>query len=186
MSRRSARRHGVTLVEMVVVVALLAVAASIVMPKADAVSPAIVDAASGQVADAMRFARREAIRTGAYHVVKLDMSAQTLRVYRLTTSGAVAEDTSKPVLNPVSHRTYSMVFSSNPSSDATIVSAVFSYQSGVAASYASFGPDGSPADISGSLARTIYPLQADGKVTLRRGGAQRTVTVAAGSGRVTF
>jgi prepilin-type N-terminal cleavage/methylation domain-containing protein len=188
VSRPSTRRQGVTLAEMLVVVALLAIAATIVIPKADAISPAAVDAAAGQVADALRFARREAIRTGAYHVVKLDTTAQTLRVYRLTTSGAIAEDTGTPVLHPVDMRTYNIGFSNDPAASTTIVSAVFRYQSGATTTYAAFGPDGAPADAHGWWTLKLYvtdPLQTDGVVTLNRGGVVKTVTVAASTGRVT-
>jgi Tfp pilus assembly protein FimT len=173
---------------MVVVVAVLAVAAAIVIPKADVASPAIVDAAASRVANALRFARREAMRTGAYHVVLLDTAAQTLRVYRLTTSGAVAEDTSTPVLHPVDMRTYNIGFANDPAGSATIVSAIFKYQSGATTAYAAFGPDGAPADAHGLWTPTLFvadPLQTDGVVTLNRGGVVKTVTVAASTGRVT-
>jgi prepilin-type N-terminal cleavage/methylation domain-containing protein len=188
VNRRSARQHGVTLVEMVLVVAVLAVAAALAIPKADVVGPAAVNVAAVQVANALRFARREAIRTGAYHVVKLDTAAQTLRVYRLTTSGVVAEDSARPVVHPVDMRTYNLAFSNDPASGATIASAVFKYQSGLTATYATFGPDGAPADIRGTWFLKLFvidPLQQDGVVTLRRGSAVRTVTVAAATGRVT-
>jgi Tfp pilus assembly protein FimT len=173
---------------MVVVVAVLAIAAAIVIPKADVVSPAVVDAAASRVANALRFARREAMRTGAYHVVLLDTAAQTLRVYRLTTSGAIAEDTANPVLHPVDKRTYNIGFANDPAGSATIASAVFKYQSGLTTNYATFGPDGAPSDIRGTWFLKVFvtdPLQADGVVTLSRGGVVKTVTVAAATGRVT-
>lgn len=188
MNRRPACQHGVTLVEMVLVVAILAIAAALLIPKADVVGPATVNGAAGQVADAMRFARREAMRTGVYHVVMFDTAAQTLRVYRLTTSGVVAEDTTQPVVYPVDMRTYNIAFSNDPASGTTIASAVFKYQSGLTTTYATFGPDGAPADIRGTWFLKLFvndPLQSDGVVTLRRGGAERTVTVAAATGRVT-
>lgn len=188
MNRRSPRQLGVTLVEMVLVVAVLAIAAALAMPQADAIGPAAVNAAAGQVARAMRFARREAIRTGAYHVVMLDTNAQTLRVYRLTTSGAITEDTGKPVMHPVDMRAYNVTFSNDPISNTTLVSAVFKYQSGQTTSYATFGPDGAPVDVRGWWGWGLYvtdPLKDNGVVTLRRGGFQQTVTVAPITGRVT-
>ena len=185
MSRPGAWQAGVSLAEMLVVVAVLAVAATIAVPSADVVSPAVADAAASQVAEAMRFARREALRTRTYHVVRLDPAAQTLRVYRLRTSGPVAEDTANPVKHPVDRRTYLINFSKDPAA-ATIVGAVFRYQNGATTNYASFGPDGAPADIHGWLLKDVDPLKNEGVVTIRRGNAERTVRLAPVTGRVTL
>jgi Tfp pilus assembly protein FimT len=168
---------------MTIVVAILAIAAAIAIPQASTVSPAKVDATAGEIASAMRFAQREAQRTQVWHVVKFDTATQSLRVYRLTTAGIVGEDTSKPVLHPVSKINYQVALSS---AGASITGAVFKYQNGATTNYASFGPDGSPADIHGWLLKDIDPLQGDGTVTVRHGNVQRVVKVAAVTGRVTF
>jgi Tfp pilus assembly protein FimT len=186
VNRPAVRGLGLTLAEMVLVVAVLAVATVVALPTADTISPALADAAASQVADALRFAQREALRTGIYHVVTFDTAAQTLRVYRLTTSGAIAEDTGTKVVHPVDRREYRLVFSNDPAGAATLVSAVFKYTSGATTAYASFGPDGTPAWVLDWTSKGVDPLKSDGTVTLRHGSAERTIQVAAVTGRVSF
>lgn len=178
------RHQGLTLAEMMIVVAVLAIAASIAIPRADVISPAIADAAAGEIASALRFAQREAGRTGVYHAVNIDPATRELRVYRLTTSGV--EDTSKKVVHPVDKREYKITLSNNPATNTTITSAVFKYQNGSTTNYASFGPDGSPAYATSAQAKDIKPLQADGAITIRHGSVERVVKVAPVTGRVTF
>jgi len=92
------------------VVAVLGIAMAVAIPPADVISPAVADAASGEVAQALRFARREAMRTRAYHAVSFEPALSTLRVYRLSTTGPGAEDTGHPVLHPVDRRVYGVDF----------------------------------------------------------------------------
>jgi Tfp pilus assembly protein FimT len=182
--RPASRQAGTTLAEMTVVVAVLAVAAAIAVPAADPAGPPRVDAVAGEVAQALRFAQREALRTKVWHVVRIDPPAQ-LRVYRLNTSGAIAEDTSRPVLHPLDKLAYQVSFAGGSAAGAQIASAVFRYQQGAIRNYASFGPDGSPADIHGWLLTDIDPLS-DGAVTVRYGNVERIVRLAPVTGRVTL
>ena len=192
MLRPAQRQTGVTLAEMVVVVAIVAIMAAIVLPKADPVSPAVADAAAGEVARALRFAQREARRTGSYYRVELSPTAQTLRVYRLTGSNPPREDSASITLHPVDKQRYDMNFSANPNSRTQLVSSVFRYENGATTAYVSFAPDGSPVDTPKNLIlnffgiKDIDPLAEDGKVILRHGNAERVVRVAPLTGRVTF
>lgn len=181
--RPDARQAGVTLVEMVIVVAVLAVAASLAIPKADSISPAVADAAAGEVARALRFAQREAIRNDKYYRVEFNTATQKLRVYPMMTWGVVMEDWGTTVRHPVNKNTYEVNFSANPTMRSTIVSAVFKYD-GTTRSYASFGPDGTPADIHGWAAKDVDPLGENGTITIRHGNAERVVSVAPVTGRV--
>jgi prepilin-type N-terminal cleavage/methylation domain-containing protein len=182
--RPARRRAGLTLAEMTLVVAVLGVAAAIALPNANPVSAPAADAAAGEIASALRFAQREAVRTGIYHAVSVDPATRVLRVYRLTSSGD--EDKSTQVMHPVDKREYSITLSNNPATNTTVVSAVFKYQNGGTTNYASFGPDGSPAYATSAQAKDIKPLQADGAITIRHGSVERVVKVAPVTGRVTF
>jgi prepilin-type N-terminal cleavage/methylation domain-containing protein len=185
MTARHARQCGVTLAELLLVVALLGLAASLAVPRAAPASVANADAAAGAVAHAFRFAQREAVRTGAWHRVSIDTGAQVLRVSRLELSGAVGEDTGHPVLHPVDKREYRIAFGDGVLR-AGVTGALFQYNSGASASYLSFGPDGAPADITGYWIKTIDALKNDGQVTVRHGAVERVVKIEAVTGRVTF
>lgn len=182
---RARRQAGVTLLELLLVVALVALAASLAVPRASPASVSGADAVAGAVAHALRFAQREAMRTGAWHTTSIDTTTQVLRVYRLDISGAVTEDTSHPVTNPVDKGTYRMALGGG-ALRAGVASAVFQYNSGTTLGSVSFGPDGAPANITGSTTKTIDPLKNDGQVTVRNGAASRVVKVDAVTGRVTF
>ncbi|QOY94530.1 hypothetical protein IM543_00970 [Massilia sp. UMI-21] len=162
---------------------MLAIALSVAIPRADVISPAVADAAATEVAQALRFARGEAMRTRAWHVVRFDTAGDTLRVYRLT-SGIAAEDTAQPVMHPIDHRPYRVVLGATASSHARIVSAIFDYDKNLITAYATFGPDGSPADIHGKQAKDAKALRKDGLVTLRHGAVERSVRLAPVTGRV--
>lgn len=190
MLRPALRQTGVTLAEMVIVIAVLAIAATIAIPKADPLGTAAADAMADEVARALRFAQREAIRTGTNQHVNVDPVTQVLRIYQPNSSTGI------PTMHPVDKRDYQIRFAENAMPRATIVSAVFRYEGGPILTVASFGPDGSPsyADTSksGQLwtllsgAQDIDPLKEDGLVTIRYGNIERVVRVAPVTGRVSF
>ena len=182
MLRRPDRRPaGVSLAEMLVVVAILSVAVALVIPQASSTAPQVVDAAAAEVARAVRFAQREALRTGSFQLVSIDPATQKLRVYTPNASGGAT------TLHPVDKRDYEISFGKSGAPGATIVSAVFEYDKGATTNYISFTPDGSPGDMHQFLVTTdIDPLKEDGIVTLRYGNAQRVIRVAPVTGRVTF
>jgi Tfp pilus assembly protein FimT len=188
---RSTRLAGATLVEMVLTVAILAIAAAIAVPRSAPVSAAAVDGMAGAIANALRFGQQEAIRTGRYYIVQIDPAANTLSVSRLTGSGAIATDTAFTVLHPVDRREFVVNLANNSFSGAAIVGSVFQYAGGPTTTYASFGPDGAPAYISGSwnnngVPTNLDPLQGDGVVTIRHGQAERQIRLNPVTGRVTY
>jgi Tfp pilus assembly protein FimT len=176
---------------MLVVIAVIGVTAAIAIPQAAPLAPGVADAVASEIAQAIRFAQREAIRTGRYQQVSVDPATQSLRVYEQNTStGATAT-------HPVDKRPYQISFAGNAMPRATIVSAVFKYEGGPTTNFISFGPDGAPSyvdpnKLSQVLSQLLFggkdvdPLKEDGKVTLRYGNAERVVRVAPVTGRVTF
>jgi Tfp pilus assembly protein FimT len=185
------RQTGTTLAEMVVVVAILALAAAIAIPKADPQTAFAADAAAAEVVRAVRFAQREAIRTGTWQQVSADPVKQELRVYQADNSTGIT------ATHPVDKREYKISFSGNAMQRATIVSAVFQYDGGPTTSFASFGPDGAPSytdpsKIAQALSQLltggpdIDPLKTEGRITLRYANQERVVRVAPATGRVTF
>jgi prepilin-type N-terminal cleavage/methylation domain-containing protein len=176
------RRAGVTLVEMLVVMVLLALVVSIGVPRSDMVDGPRLDAAADEIRRACRFAQGAALRTGAWYAVSIDAGTQVVRVYQL--NAQYVEDTSVTVLYPVDGMPYQLTFGARPLRP-TIVSAVFTYKNGnMTLNSVAFGPDGVPGaglDKNGKLIELK-----SGVVTLRHGAALRQVTIDSATGRATF
>jgi Tfp pilus assembly protein FimT len=174
---------------MVIVIAIISVAAVIAIPQASSLSPAAAEAAAAEVARAVRFTQREAIRTGTYQTVSINPATQVLRVYHPTTGTTT--------LHPVDKRDYRISFAGNAMPRARIVSAIFTYEDKAVTSHVTFGPDGAPVDpASGPVVVVLLgqllggaeasPLKEEGKITIRHGNVERVVRVAPRTGRVTF
>jgi len=176
------QRAGVTLVEMVVVLALVALVVAIGVPRADAVDTPRLDAASSEIREACRFAQAAALRGGAWYAVGFDTANQVVRVYRLNAS--YVEDTNVTVMHPVDKRAYRIAFGAG-ALGAVIASAVFQYQNSTTTSILAYGPDGMPAAGLDGGGNAIL-LKNNGLVTLRHGRLARQVTIDAAIGKVTF
>ncbi len=78
--------HGVTLIELLIVISLLAVIAAVAIPNYSSDDTTQLEIAAANVVGAIRFAQSEAIRTGESYGIVADMASQSLRVYRVDTS----------------------------------------------------------------------------------------------------
>ena len=184
LRRRSSRQAGVTLAEMLVVVAILALTASIAIPNASPLAAVSTDAATAEITRAIGFAQREAIRTGAWHTVKIDTAAQTLRVYRLTATGL--EDTTMPVLHPIDQRPYNLAFNTGAGPARAAITLVdFDYQGAGNTNLTtlSFDPDGTPGLLSTTKNNEIKALTG-GQVSIKSGASQRNLSFDIVTGRI--
>jgi len=184
---------GFTLAEMAAVVAIVAVAAAIAIPKSDPQTALAADAAAGEIARAVRFAQREAVRTGIYHTISIDPASQVLRIQRPAPSGSG----SITVAHPVDKRDYQINFADDGMPRARIVSSLFRYQSNALTNGALFGPDGAPVDVAPAKllglpigivlgTKEISQLKEDARITVRYGNVERVVRVAPVTGRVSL
>jgi len=110
---RHSATGGYTLLEMLVVVTILAVAAAIVVPADSPTRHETLELAASQVADALRFARDEAKRTSVIHGVAADVSIGQVRVFRLDE----APTPNLPVFDvyqPVSKQIYAIQLGDSP------------------------------------------------------------------------
>jgi prepilin-type N-terminal cleavage/methylation domain-containing protein len=177
------RRAGVTLIEMLVVLVLIALVVSVSVPRGDVADGARADAAAAEIRQACRFAQGAALRTGAWYAVSFDATAQVVRVYQL--NAQYVEDTSVTVMHPVDLAPYRLAFGV-AQLRATLVSAVFTYKSGnTTTNTVAFGPDGMPA-LGLAQNGKANVLKDNGVVTLRDGRVVRQVTIDAVTGRATF
>ena len=116
---RARQENGYTLLEMMIVVALLAMIAAIAVPSVTPDQHQKIGLAASAVADAFRFARVESRRTGIIHGVSTDLSNDQLRVFRL-------DEAPNPnlkvfdVYQPVSKQPYTIQLDASPYSGATL------------------------------------------------------------------
>ncbi|UTW07130.1 pilus assembly FimT family protein [Pseudomonas benzenivorans] len=179
--RGVAAGRGLSLVELLAVVAILGGLALVALPGLSAGDPEKLDRAAAEVAAAIRFARAEAQRTGIEHGVELNPGTQQLRLYRLDTGGgptAVYD-----VRHPLDKRFYQLSFGSAPLlGGVRLQSAQFLYQgSATARSLVGFIAGGQPSHNDAGTQR----LLSSGTAVLSYRGRQRTLLVTPLSGRVT-
>lgn len=183
------KSRGHTLAEMLVVLAILGLITALALPAAEPAAPFRADAAAQEVAQALRFAQSEALRTGQYYLVRCDAAAGSITVSRLDINATPpAADPAFPVLHPLDKRGYQIVFNAAPSTaGVSIAACAFGYADNAPASpQVVFAADGAPVNVRGSAANAVSALVGNGQVRLAAGRFSRSVTVAAVTGRVTL
>jgi prepilin-type N-terminal cleavage/methylation domain-containing protein len=176
-------RKAFTLIELLLVVAVLAAAAAILLPAPTPVDRAQrIDLAAGEVAAALRFARDEALRTRRWHGVRITAASERIQVFSLDTTGTPPVETFD-VRHPVDKKLYDLSLASRPFSEGVDLDRAEFGFGGVKKPYEAiaFSPDGVPAS-----PRDLTLLDS-GLVDLNDGATERRrVEVAAMIGRVTF
>ena len=97
--------RGYSLLELLAVVIILGVAASVVIPDISTTNPNKLDLAAGELAQAMRYARSEAIRTGEPRGFRQQSTEKRIRVFTPDTS-ASPWTLNYDVYHPVSKKLY--------------------------------------------------------------------------------
>ena len=175
---------GYSLLELLAVVMILGIAASVAIPDISATDSDKLDLAAEEIAQAVRLARSESLRTGQIHGVQISQDTQRVVAYRadLTTTpvsiGAI-------LYHPVSkQRLDYAVDTGSMTAGVTIINAQdpFLYGMGRRKNLL-FDETGVPIWIVNSTGST-YVLQ-DGTVQLSYGGDSRSVRIAQITGRVT-
>jgi type II secretion system protein H len=182
-------QRGFQLIELLLVVAILAIVALISLPRLAATDPARLDLAAQEVADALRFARAEAIRTGQVHGVLVDHDGsqaayKDIAVYRVDTAAspfAVAA----LVYHPVDKQPYDRQVVAGPDSRGigfANATAPFSFDAvGGQQQHLHFDAYGTPVLMKDGTPHRLL----SGAVLLSLGQERRTVSVQPVSGRVT-
>ena len=117
---RLLRSHGVTLVELLVVVSILGIVALVAIPDFSSSKPQTLDLAAEEFANAMRFARSEALRTGEPHGFKRPSGTKRIKVFRPDT-GTSPWTVIFDVYHPLSKQLYTMRLSEHPFAEADSV-----------------------------------------------------------------
>lgn len=183
---RPARSGGVTLIELLVAVGILAMLAASIPPLISATSrPTQAIEAAGQIAAALRFARDEALRTQTPYGVTFtsDTASDSYKVYVLNTATAPPTPL-YTVRHPLSRQLYADTLGSGSRyPDARLDSNLVVLPSGTAGAL-SFLADGAPATTQGNALQRLASGSA--RVRVQAGSHTRDVLVAAETGRITF
>ena len=173
-------QRGYSLLELLAVVIILGIAAAVAIPGISTVDPDGLDIAAEEIAQAMRYARSEAIRTGDPRGFRQNSSNRRIRVFRpdtITSPWTLTYD----VYHPVSKKLYDIELDAHPFTAVSSVSHNRVYR----------GVCNTPANVyfdNGGVPRCADPetvLLDQYDVTLTMGGHSRTVTLHGITGRVT-
>ncbi|HUY03590.1 MAG TPA: prepilin-type N-terminal cleavage/methylation domain-containing protein [Rhodocyclaceae bacterium] len=187
-----ARAPGYSLAEMMVVVALLSVVALVAIPVATPSTDKRLDAAAQEVIDALRFARSEALRTGACYGAdfSLDPATGSRRVRVFRTDSAIPPSPVYDVRHPLDETPYDIqLVTGTTTAGVTISAATFYFQSGatlVVRDWVAFDAAGSPEYYPDASTYTAYSAAPDvSAVTLTYQGKSVQVLLDPVTGRVT-
>ncbi|AWL06161.1 Tfp pilus assembly protein FimT/FimU [Massilia oculi] len=173
------RQHtsaGYTLLELLMVVAILSIVALVALPVSQRVTEAGADVAADEFAHALRFARDEARRKREQRLVSCDPDTGQLRV------GAV--DTDKDTSTPRKNTAYLVAPAALPAGSAmTILSCSFTFADNATADSVVFDATGNPVRGIGKGPMRDKALRT-GAIVLGAGHVRRSVHLAT-TGRIT-
>ena len=158
--------------------------ALVVIPDSAPTSQQKLDLVANQIAQALRFARSEALRTGAHHGVTISQVTQTITVKKwdMTTNPVSTELIPYHPVNKQSFVFDADGMSLGPGVSITNSSDIFNYLTIGRRRSLIFDPQGVPVWVLGSD-DSVYRLL-DGIVQLSNGQNQRSIGVAPLTGRV--
>lgn len=172
-------QRGVSLIELVAVITILGIVAAVVIPNLESTNPYRLDTAANELAEAIRFARAESIRTGIPHGMMFSMTNDDAKIYSLPAGTPVYD-----VYHPVDKKLYSLHEKiSSITTGVELQSYSIRYQ-GVLFNqqYLGFNSYGNP---KFNYFGTDRMLEGSAVITLAYAGQTRTVSVSPMTGRVT-
>ena len=183
---RALRSHGVTLVELLIVVSILGIFALVAIPNLSSGGAKRLDVATAEVVAALRYARSEAMRSGEVHGIKVNHDRDKVEVYKADLSTDPVS-IGELLTHPVDHKPYVFDFDTAQMTLGVSISNnddSFRYRGDTDRNKnLLFDASGTPIWIDTDNGET-YALRY-GKIKLSYNELERTVWVAAVTGRVT-
>lgn len=181
MVKRS-RATGVTLPELLIVVTILAVVGTFAMPSLNSLESLRINAATAELAAALRYAREEAIRTGDIYSVEFPSGTHAAQVVQIDDFSVMA--ITRPVVrHPISRRLYNLDLENDPTTSPTQLSSlVLDFDSVGQQRRVDFMPTGQPVWID--IFEQPYRLL-NGSIVLQAQAVQTTIVLDGLTGRVT-
>ena len=173
-----------TLVELMIVVAVLAIAAVVAIPTAQPVAEFRADAAAGEVANALRYAREDAQHSGAQRLFDCDAAANSIAVFALETDKTTTRVAREPVEHPFNRAPYLLNLNAAPAGNTmAFVRCTFTFDDNTSATAVAFDAAGDPLRGVGSGDARKSVLRA-GQIVLGTGNVERTIAINT-TGRIT-
>lgn len=178
---QAVRSQGFTLVELLIVTAILGIVALAAIPFLSSADPQRLDAAARSFADAIRFARDEAVRTGAPYGFTVTPSQRRIRVFRADMSGSPPSAV-YDVYHPVSKKPFDIDLRAETQMSVDTLAATSSYRG------ACNTTEETVFDSRGrAYCRNPYPVFCrQARLTLSLAGHNRVLTLDGFTGRVTI
>lgn len=178
---KAREQRGYSLTELIIVISILGVVAAIAIPGLSSDDTGKLELASAEVADAVRFAHSEAMRTGEPHGIHAQQSNQRIRAYRLDTSVnpfVINYD----LYDPLTKQLYDLNFGTG-TTDVTVSSVYFKFKgSFFPTSYLGFsGGTGLPKFNDSGTVRMLETAF----IRLGHDGHTMTISISPMTGRVT-
>jgi prepilin-type N-terminal cleavage/methylation domain-containing protein len=173
--------RGFTLLEILLVAAVLGIMALAVIPSVQPYKEQRLDVAAREVAAAIRFARDEALRTGTRHGVIVNAGSQRLQVFWVDTSALPPRIFD--VRDPLDKKLYDLQFATDPVlSGVKVTAASFYYRGRInPTDFVGFNKWGTPKYRDAGTIRLLR----DGEIKLGSGDAERVIKIFPITGRVT-
>jgi len=184
ISMNARRCAAYTLTELIFVVAILAIAAAVAIPTAQPVAEFRADAAAGEVVNALRFARENALHSGEQRLFDCDAPANAIAVYALVTARTTTTASNMPVEHPFNRAPYQLTLNAAPAgNNMALVRCTFTFEDNSTATAVAFDAAGKLLRGAGSSPARERVLRT-GQVVLGAGNVERTITVDT-TGRIT-
>lgn len=178
------REQGFTLTEILIVAVIMTLAVAIAVPALQPVDDAELDAAAALVANAIQYARSEAVRTQVDYGIRIQTGSQRLRVFYVKRAFLIGEIPDYEVYDPLSRNLYDLRFGSSPGLRGVSIDDVRLRYGGRSndVEYLTFKPTGRP---HYALFGNVSALD-EARFTIVRGDRQRVISVAPVTGKVTI